>query len=65
MSPRFREPPTALAYSRVLRQRADEVGADLLHAYGTWGCRARLLLGTSRWPVHRWDQTMRMKSTTP
>lgn len=54
----LREPSTALAYSRVLRQRADAVGADLLHAYGTWGAARAFYWGPSRFGRMPWVQTM-------
>lgn len=54
----FREPPTALAYSRVLRQRADAIDADLLHAYGTWGAARAFYWGPSRFGRLPWVQTM-------
>ncbi|KQY42908.1 glycosyltransferase family 4 protein [Cellulomonas sp. Root137] len=54
----YREPSTALAYSRVLRRTADEIGADLLHAYGTWGAARAFYWGPSRFGRLPWVQTM-------
>ena len=42
----------------MLRRPADEIGADLLHAYGTWGAARAFYWGPSRFARRPWVQTM-------
>lgn len=54
----YREPPTVLAHSRILAQRADDIGADLVHAYGTWGAPRPIYWGPSAFGRRPWVLTM-------
>ena len=54
----YREPPTALAHSRVLARWADALGADLVHAYGTWGAARAVYWGPCRFARRPWVLTM-------
>ncbi|MGB7980049.1 MAG: glycosyltransferase family 4 protein [Candidatus Nanopelagicales bacterium] len=54
----YREPPTVLTHARILAQRADEIGADLVHAYGTWGAPRPIYWGPSIFGRRPWVLTM-------
>lgn len=54
----YDEPPTVLGHARLLRRRADELGADLVHGYGTWGAARSIYWGPSRWARRPWVLTM-------
>lgn len=54
----YREPATVLAHARVLARRADEIGADLVHAYGTWGAARPAYWGPCRFARRPWVLTM-------
>ncbi len=54
----YDEPATVLAHSRVLTRVADEVGADLVHAYGTWGAPRPTYWGPCRLGRRPWVLTM-------
>ncbi|WP_372593644.1 hypothetical protein [Actinotalea sp.] len=54
----YREPATVLAHSRVLTRVADQVGADLVHAYGTWGAPRPTYWGPCRLGRRPWVLTM-------
>ncbi|NMR21438.1 glycosyltransferase family 4 protein [Cellulomonas fimi] len=54
----YREPSTVLAHARVLARRADEIGADVVHAYGTWGAARAAYWGPCRLGRRPWVLTM-------
>jgi glycosyltransferase involved in cell wall biosynthesis len=54
----YRQPATALAHSRVLGRWADALGADLVHAYGTWGAARAVYWGPCRFARRPWVLTM-------
>lgn len=54
----YREPPTVLGHARLLARRADEIGADLVHAYGTWGAARPAYWGPCLLAKRPWVLTM-------
>lgn len=54
----YATPSTVLAHSRVLAQRANDIGADLVHAYGTWGAPRPIYWGPSLLGRRPWVLTM-------